>query len=308
MTVDVSSLWDFTNPIESEQRFRDALATASGDDAIIIHTQIARTYSLRREFVAAREILGDIEPELSVCGEEAKVRFYLEFGRTYASAAHNAQALTAESKLKAKELYLRACAIAQDAQLDALAIDSLHMMAFVESEPVDQLNWTRQALSIAEASEQESARNWEASLRNNVGYALHQLGQYEDALEEFEQALALREREGDAERIRIAQWMVAWTLRSLNRIDEALDIQLQLENRIQSRLAHQTHTFLRSWNNSILQKATMRVQLTMQHYERSNALHVGAGRCGFLSLSSHALLSAPSRPCFAYQNMGNTGG
>jgi tetratricopeptide (TPR) repeat protein len=230
MTVDISSLWDFANPIESEQRFRDALATASGDDAIIIRTQIARTYSLRREFIAAREILSSIEPEMNDCGAEAKVRFYLEFGRTYASATHKAQELTAESRLKAKELYLRALAIAQDAQLDALAIDSLHMMAFVKSEPVDQLNWTRQALAIAEASEQESARKWEASLRNNVGYALHQLGQFEDALGEFERALVLREREGDAERIRIAQWMVAWTLRSLNRIDQALGIQLQLEN------------------------------------------------------------------------------
>ena len=66
-------------------------------------------------------------------------------------------------------------------------------------------------------------------MRNNVGYALHQLGRYDEALAQFQQALALREKSGDAGATRVARWMVAWTLRFLKRIDEALQIQLELE-------------------------------------------------------------------------------
>ena len=33
----------------------------------------------------------------------------------------------------------------------------------------------------------------------------------------------------DAQATRVANWMVAWTMRSLGRIDEALEIQLRLE-------------------------------------------------------------------------------
>jgi tetratricopeptide (TPR) repeat protein len=79
------------------------------------------------------------------------------------------------------------------------------------------------------SSAQPAARRWEASVRNNAGYALHQLGRYDEALDQFQQAVALRERETDADAMRVARWMVAWTLRSLARHGEALQIQLALE-------------------------------------------------------------------------------
>jgi hypothetical protein len=50
------------------------------------------------------------------------------------------------------------------------------------------------------------------------------------ALTEFEMALQLRQQSGDAEQIRVAYWMVAWTLRAQNKIDQALAIQLRLES------------------------------------------------------------------------------
>jgi len=46
---------------------------------------------------------------------------------------------------------------------------------------------------------------------------------------EFKLALAARERDGDPQRIRIAHWMIAWTLRALGRLNEALEIQPRLE-------------------------------------------------------------------------------
>ena len=92
-----------------------------------------------------------------------------------------------------------------------------------------ELDWDRKALAFMKSSSQPAARKWEASLHNNTGYALHLLGRYEDALGEFKLALAARERDGKAQDIRIAYWMIAWTLRALSRLDEALAIQLRLE-------------------------------------------------------------------------------
>ena len=80
-----------------------------------------------------------------------------------------------------------------------------------------------------QASSQQDARWWAGSLHNNLGYALHLAGQFEDALVEFNYALTAHERDGDPKNIRIARWMIAWTLRSLERLNEAVDIQLQLE-------------------------------------------------------------------------------
>ena len=229
MAIDLKPLWNFDDPAQSEQRFRSALVTATEDDAFILQTQIARTYGLRRDFAKSREILKGIEPELQTAGVEGRVRYSLELGRTYASATHPPELQTAETKALARTAYNKAYELAKGGRLDGLAIDALHMLAVVDTAPADQLKWGKEALTIAETSSQPAAKLWEASLRNNVGYALHGLGRYEEALEQFRQAVLLREAGSDVQAARIAHWMVGWTLRSLNRVDESLEIQLHLE-------------------------------------------------------------------------------
>ena len=229
MAIDLAPLWDHRQPAVSEQRFREALATASPDDALLLQTQIARTYGIRKDFARAQQILREIEPALPGASAEVQVRHALEFGRTLSSATHDEASQTAEAKAQARAAYERALALARAAKLDDLAIDALHMLAFVDTAPADQLKWAQQALAVVQASTQASAKNWEASLRNNIGYALHQLGRLDEALAEFQQAVVLRERGTNAVSIRVAYWMVAWTLRGLKRGDEALAIQQRLE-------------------------------------------------------------------------------
>jgi tetratricopeptide (TPR) repeat protein len=230
MAIDLTPLWDFGKPELSEARLRDALSRATGDDALILQTQIARTYGLRGDFEAARAILRSIEPQIETASSEAKVRYHLELGRSFASAAHKPEALTTQDKARAKACFDEALTRSRAAQLDALAIDAIHMFAFVDDSPIDQLKWGRAALEVVLASKQADARRWEASVRNNIGHALHRLGRFDESLIEFQKALAIRERGANFEATRIARWMVAWTLRSLKRIDEALAIQLRLEN------------------------------------------------------------------------------
>ncbi len=57
MAIDLDPLWNFSDPAESERRMRAALETAAGDDALILQTQIARSYGLRKQFDRARELL-----------------------------------------------------------------------------------------------------------------------------------------------------------------------------------------------------------------------------------------------------------
>ena len=229
MPIDVVPMWDFKHPEVSEQRFRSALQGAVGDDALILQTQIARTFGIRKDFTTARELLKNIEPSMATAGAEARVRYQLELGRTYASATHAPELLTPDAKVRARAAYNEALQTAQAAHLDGLSIDAIHMLAFVDTSPEDQLKWAQTALAVVEASTQPEAKRWEASIRNNLGYALHQLGRYDEALQQFNEAVTLREAGADAGNIRVAYWMVAWTLRAMQRNDEALAIQLRLE-------------------------------------------------------------------------------
>ena len=227
--VDIDALWDFAHPDATEARMRAALVDAKGDDALVLQTQIARTWGLRGDFAQARRVLAEVEPALPKAGPEPRVRHALELGRSWSSAAHSPESQTPEARDTARAAYTRAFEEARKARLDGLAVDALHMMAFVDTAPADQVKWDREALDYALASDQPAARAWEASLRNNLGYALHEAGRYEEAHVEFEKALALQQRRGSANGTRIAHWMIAWNLRAMGRTDEALAIQLRLE-------------------------------------------------------------------------------
>jgi tetratricopeptide (TPR) repeat protein len=229
MAIDVSSLWTYSDPALSEQRFQHALIAASADDAFVLRTQIARTWGLRGDFGRARAILAALEAELPERSAEAKVRYALELGRTYASPAHPPETQTPEQRERARPLYLQAFETAKAAQLDVLAIDALHMMVMVDVDPAEQLAWNEKAIAYMEQSTQPEARKWEGSLRNNVGHAHRLLGNHDEALAQFRLSLAAYEREGRAANVRIAHWMIARTLRDMKRFDEAIAIQLRLE-------------------------------------------------------------------------------
>jgi tetratricopeptide (TPR) repeat protein len=226
--LDLQALWNFRDPALSEQRFRDALATASSDDALILQTQIARTHTLRREFDKARELLATVQPALASASAEARVRHALEWGRCFASGTHRKEELTDEASAQARQAWQRALALARSAALDALAIDAIHMFAFIDTAPARQQHWAEQALAVVLASKQPAAQRWEASVRNNLGYALQLQGRHADAGAQYSQALALRRQAGNAHNTLVAGYMVARSLRLQGRDDEALPMQQQL--------------------------------------------------------------------------------
>lgn len=231
MAIELDPLWDFSRPDVSEQRFRDAQRSASPDDRLILATQIARTHGIRRDFDRARGALAEIAPEIDAASAEVKVRYFLELGRTYVSAAHPAALRTPEAVAQGRHLFMKAHDLAAQARLDGLAVDALHMMAFVDDAPQDQIAWNERALALVTVSTQPAAKKWEGSLRNNLGYARHQRGEYDEALAQFRLSRDAHTRLGHERQARVADWMIAWTYRAQRRYDEAIALQRDLERR-----------------------------------------------------------------------------
>ena len=229
MPIDLTPLWDFAQPAVSEQRFQAALPGAAPDDALVLLTQIARSHGLRRDFARARAVLADVAARLPGAATEPQARYHLELGRTWVSATHPPEQLTDDARRQAGAAYQQALALARAGGLDGLAVDALHMLAFVPTDLAGQLAWNQQALALAQQSSQPEARRWLGSLHHNIGYNLHQMGRLDEALAQFELALAQRQQAGRAQAIREAHWMIAWTLRGLGRLPEALAIQQRLE-------------------------------------------------------------------------------
>lgn len=224
--ADIDALWDFSRPAVSEQRFRDALAQADGDHALVLRTQIARTLGLRGRFEEGHRELDEVDRQLAAAGPEPRARARLERGRMLRSSGHPGPA---------RPLFVQAYETAEANGLAALAADALHMVALVEPTLEGQLAWNQRTIDHARAASDPKARRWEAPALNNMGSSLRSVGRLEPSLAVFRQALAAYERLGRPDRIAFARWQVAHVLRLLGRLDESLALLLALEREAASR-------------------------------------------------------------------------
>jgi len=218
--IDPAPIWDSDDPAGSLARLREASAAASGDAAAAWDTQVARAHGLLEEYAEGHALLDTISADTP----EVLTRVALERGRLLRSAG---------DPVAARPLFEEAASRAQAGGLDLLHVDALHMLALV-AEPAEAAEIHDRALAVARASADPQARDWDASLLNNVGMAHADSGDFTAALISFEEALAARERIGDVSRTRVARWMVAWALRNLGRVDEALAIQRSLKAELEA--------------------------------------------------------------------------
>jgi len=220
---DFDRLWNYSQPVETESRMRALLPRAEGHPAYhaALLTQLARAQGLQRRFQEAHGTLDEAEALLEEEGGDTavtRIRLLLERGRVFNSAGQREEA---------RPLFEEALAEARAAGEDYHAADAAHMLGIVA--PVEeQLAWHREALAIAEESDDERARGWLGPLYNNVGWTHHDLGEYEQALRAFQKGLAWREARGQEEEARIARWSVGRALRSLGRVHEAHKMQQAL--------------------------------------------------------------------------------
>ncbi|MDO9456830.1 tetratricopeptide repeat protein [Nocardioides sp.] len=192
-------------------RFRSAAAAAPAREALVLTTQVARALGLQERYDDAHELLDTLPTD----DPEVATRVLLERGRLHRSGG---------APDEARPLFGAAAESARTAGLDVLHVDALHMTALVA--PVEQqLGLHHHALAVATVSADPAARDWDASLLNNIGMTHADAGDWGAALAAFEDAVLARERIGDAGRLRIARWMVGWSLRHLGHADGALEVQ-----------------------------------------------------------------------------------
>jgi tetratricopeptide (TPR) repeat protein len=218
--IDPRAHWDFDDPAASGERFLDQAELAAEPDRTAWLTQYARSLGLQGRYDEATKVLDRLEPD----APEAATYLALERGRVLNSSGRPEQA---------RPLFEDAARTAEAAGLDALLVDALHMAAIV-APPEEQHDLNRRALDVARRSEDQRARDWDASLLNNIGMTYADAGDFEQALATFEEALVACRRIAEPGRIRIARWMVAWSLRNLGRRDEALAIQQSLKAELES--------------------------------------------------------------------------
>lgn len=210
----IDDLWNFDDPQASEASFRAHLEESQGEEKEETLTQLARSLGLQRRFDEANEILDQVQP----LTKRVAIRLELERGRVLNSSGNREEA---------RPHFLAAWETACQAHEDTLAVDAAHMVAIVE--PFEEsVDWNMKGLALAESSNDPKARLWRGSLLNNLGWSYHDAGDYQQALAHFERALSACEERGDPNRIRVARWTVARALRSVGRVQEALDIQLEL--------------------------------------------------------------------------------
>ena len=219
-SIEIEALWEYSDPAMSESRFRRALEGSKGDQALELMTQVARTYSLRRQFDEAHRLLDQVHVQLKNAGMAPRVRYLLERGRTFNSAG---------DKEKASKLFLHAFQQAQAAGLEGLAVDAAHMVAIAHAGTDEAISWNRRGLALARASSDVKAVALIPAMLNNQAWDLHALRRFDEALALFQEAEREWTARGRAKQVQIAKWSVARCLRSLGRHAEALAIQRALE-------------------------------------------------------------------------------
>jgi len=219
--LDFDALWDYSDPHKTETKFREILLQIPESNPAYLEllTQIARAQGLQQKFDKAHQTLDQVERRLGDYATRAKIRYYLERGRVFNSSGHPAET---------RPFFEQALDMAKELLEDFYAVDGLHMLAIV-APPASSLDLNLLAIQFAESSDQEKARGWLGSLYNNTGWSYHELGDYESALDMFQKAEAVRRLKGSVNEIRIAQWCVGRSLRSLKRVEEALSKQITLK-------------------------------------------------------------------------------
>ena len=221
-------LWDYNNPAGTEKKFRALIPDLNhpGKESLRLQllTQIGRTLSLQMKFENAHKVLDEVESGLQ--NEDfylAKIRYFLERGRTYNSSGQ---------KDKAIGFFLKAYELGTGHNEDFYTVDAAHMLGIVET-PDAGLKWNEKAMELAERSADERAHNWLGALYNNSGWTYHDKKEYDKALEFFQKNVNWHTEKKKPGELIIARWSVARVFRSLERIDEAIDIQTNLLKEIQ---------------------------------------------------------------------------
>src|SRR5947209_40279 len=150
---DFDALWDYNNPSDTEDRFRDILpaARSSGDRSYLAEllTQVARSQGLQGRFDEAHATLDEVAAMLPATPPQTQARYLLERGRVFNSSGNGGEA---------RQQFFGAWHLASEYGEDAYAVDAAHMMGIVEKGAAG-LDWNLAALELSGRSQNTRARD-----------------------------------------------------------------------------------------------------------------------------------------------------
>jgi hypothetical protein len=212
----LDELWDFGDPAASERRFLALRSRAEDEQGgarlAELLTQLARAQGLQHRFDDADATLAEAEAALLAPDARGRVRLLLERGRVANTAGREGRGAA-----EFREAWERACAAGED----ALAVDAAHMLGIVSAAD-DAAAWNGRAMELARSSNDPDARRWIGALANNMGWARHEAGDEDGAIELFELSRDAFLADGRVDRARIARWSIARCLRSRGDAEAAL--------------------------------------------------------------------------------------
>jgi tetratricopeptide (TPR) repeat protein len=217
-------LWNFSDPEASAKAFSDQAAVEKNPVVLaILKTQIARANGLLGRFDEGQKLISEVLDSAEATNHAVSAWASIERGRLLRSSG-------ADPEIARKD-FEQAAARAAEANLGGLEIDALHMIALT-LEPKQAVIVTLGAIAKAKASTDELARNWVASLLNNLGMAYTDLGDWDSARTAFEAALEERLKSGNQETIFIAKYMIGWAMRNQGQTAQALAWMTELKSEI----------------------------------------------------------------------------
>lgn len=218
----VDSLWNYSDPVGSEARFKELLpqidTLKDPSMAAEVLSQIARAQGFQQRFAEAKATLHPAAAMWSRISSRARCRVLLEAGRLAHSSGHPGSG---------EDIFLAALSIADQAGEETLAIDAAHMLAIV-TPGESQIVWGIRAIGRAEYSSDQKARCWLGTLYGNLGCSYLDVGSLQHAMKMFRAAEEWSKMHGRAEQHHKARWRVGRCERLLGNIDSAFATQREL--------------------------------------------------------------------------------
>lgn len=187
-------------------------------------TQLARVQNLQEKSNDAKVTLDKARALFLNCPPDSgkvrtEIRLILEEGR---------HLWLARNPAKAQNFFNQAWTMATEMKEDFFAVDAAIMLSLCQPKK-SQNEWLQKALALAEGSRDEQGKLWLTQLYVLNGWHCFDFRRFEEALENFNKALARPRGNGETSDLFMIRWCVGRALRGLNRVAEALDVQTQLK-------------------------------------------------------------------------------
>ena len=225
---DIDGFWASDDLTVTESKIRQNIPnkpeSAWTPEEIGSLTQLARVQNLQEKNEEAKATLDRARTLFALCPQNparvrTEIRLLLEEGR---------HLWLARNPAKAQNIFSQAWTMANESNEPFFAIDAAIMLSLCQPKKF-QNDWLQKALNMAETTTDEKAKLWLTQVYVLNGWHFFDFRRFDEALDSFNKALARPRGNGETSDLFMIRWCIGRTLRGLNRVAEALDVQTQIK-------------------------------------------------------------------------------